>query len=157
MNELRQRREDRRRGEPGNRGVVARCHRQPRRGERGGAGGQTEPHGLAPARESEAPPSYPLVQPPAAPLSVPTSPRAPLVQDGCPTPRLQRAVWGWAKLGLLCAVGLAGLGGGGYVCALALGVLAGVIAALAVALQALGAALVICAVGVFLLMLLGSK
>lgn len=152
MNEWQRGRENRRRCGPGNRGGGAR-HRD----AHGAAGPQKCPHCRAPARGIEARASYPLVQPPAAPLDAPESARGPLVHAGRPTPRLQWAVWSWAKLGFLAAAVLAGLGGGGYVCALAISVLAGAVAALAASLQVLGTALVICAVGVFLLMALGSK
>lgn len=157
MNECQRGRENQRRRGPGNRGGGARRYGQPRRDAHGAAGPPACPHCRAPARGIEARASYPLLQPPAAPLGAPASTRGPLVQDGCPTPRLQRAVWGWVKLGFLAAGVLAGLGGGGYLCALAISVMAGAIAALAAGLQALGTALVICAVGVFLLMALGSK
>ena len=82
---------------------------------------------------------------------------APLVQNGCPTPRLQHLILSWGKLGLVVSVVVAALGGAGYACALAISVLAGAIAALAAGLQALGAGLVLCGVGIFLLMVLGAK
>ena len=92
------------------------------------------------------------------PLTSPTpAPGGPLVVDGCPAARLERAVLSWGRIGLIVAAVIAALGGAGYVLALAIGVLAGAIAALAAGLQALGGALVLCAIGVFMLLALGAK
>ena len=75
----------------------------------------------------------------------------PLVQDGCPTPRLKRAVWAWTKVGLVVAGTAAALGGGAYVLALGITAAAVAVAGLAEAVVALGCGLLVLGVAALFL------
>lgn len=83
--------------------------------------------------------------------------KSPLVTDGCPARRLEHAVLGWGKIGLIIAAVIAALGGAGYVFALGIGILAGAFAALAAAVVLLAKGLVACVISVGVMMALGAK
>jgi hypothetical protein len=93
---------------------------------------------------------------PEAPVAE-TLATGPWIVKGMPTARLGWTVFGWTRMLLTGALGVAGISGATYVCAIAIGAAAMAIAALATAVVNLACGLMLLALAAVILSAIGGK